>query len=89
MWPISATHSSVTSVGNTADCVVSDVVDGSVVENNKATVVLGGGGVEDNEAIVVVLGSGVLEDKRGHSCCFLVVVVLITTRLQLFLVVVW
>ena len=26
MWPISATHSSVTSVANTADCVVSDAV---------------------------------------------------------------
>ena len=52
---MSATHSSVTSVGNTADCVVSDDVGGSVVlENNKAT--------------IVVLGSGVVEDSCC-SCC--------------------
>ena len=54
-----------TSVGNTADCVVSDDVGGSVVfENNKATVVvLGNGGVDDNEA-TVVFGSGVVDATR-------------------------
>ena len=65
MWPISATHSSVTSVGNTADFVVSDAVGGSVVfENNKATVVLGKGGVDDNEA-TVVFGSDVDDDNEA------------------------
>ena len=60
-----------TSVGNTADCVVSEDVGGSVVENSKATfVVLGSGVVEDNEATVVVLGSGVLEDNEDTAVVF-------------------
>ena len=68
-----------TSVGNTADCVVSDDVGGSVVfKNNKATVVvLGNGDVDDNEAAVVfennkatvvVLGNGGVDDNEATVC---------------------
>ena len=55
-----------TSVGNTADCVVSDDVGGSVVENNTATVVvLSSGVVEDNEDTVVVFGSGGVDENEA------------------------
>ena len=64
MWPISATHSSVTSVANTVDCVVSDALYSCSRDS-------GDGGDSDAAAVVVtvvvVVADGIDNDANYVS----------------------